>query len=64
VIFFENIDDNHRSWFASATRPAMVARGRFAILADGRPIRPGGRAFDAVMALIEVSGAVVARTSC
>jgi len=42
----------------------MVALGRFGILADGRPIRPGGRAFDAVMALIEVSGAVVARTSC
>jgi hypothetical protein len=42
----------------------MVEFNRFAILADGRPIRLGGRAFDAVMGLIEVSGAVVARTNC
>jgi hypothetical protein len=45
VIFFENIDDNHRSRFASPTPPAMVALGRFGILADGRPIRFGSRAF-------------------
>jgi hypothetical protein len=31
---------------------------RFGIFADGRPIRLGGRAFDARMALIEASGAV------
>jgi hypothetical protein len=56
VIFFENIDDNHRSWFASATPPAMAPLGRFGILADGRPIRPGDRVVDALPALIEVSG--------
>jgi hypothetical protein len=49
VIFFENIDDNHRPWFASATPPAMVALGHFGILADGRPMRVGGRAFDLLL---------------
>jgi hypothetical protein len=39
----------------------MVALGRFGILADDRPIRLSGRAFDALMALIEVSGAVVGK---
>ena len=39
----------------------MVEFGRFGILADGRPIRLGGPAFDALMALIEVSGAVVGK---
>jgi hypothetical protein len=29
----------------------MVEFGRFGILADGRPIRLGGRAFDVLMAL-------------
>ena len=33
--------------------------GRFGILADGRPIRLGGRVFDVLMALIEASRAVV-----
>jgi hypothetical protein len=39
----------------------MVAVGRFGILADGRPIRLGSRAFDALMALIEISGAVIGK---
>ena len=48
--------------------PASVAFGRFRVLpqrrellADGRPIRLGGRAFDVLMALIEARGAVVAK---
>jgi DNA-binding winged helix-turn-helix (wHTH) protein len=39
----------------------MVEFGRFGILADGRPIRLGGRACDVLMALIEASGAVVSK---
>jgi DNA-binding winged helix-turn-helix (wHTH) protein len=39
----------------------MVGFGRFGILADGRPIRLGGRVFDVLMALIEASGAVVSK---
>jgi hypothetical protein len=39
----------------------MVKLGRFGILADGRPIRLGGRAFDVLMALIEASGVVVSK---
>jgi DNA-binding winged helix-turn-helix (wHTH) protein len=39
----------------------MVKLGRFGILADGRPIRHGGRVFDVPMALIEGSGAVVGK---
>jgi DNA-binding winged helix-turn-helix (wHTH) protein len=34
---------------------------RIGILADGRPIRLGGRAFEVLMALIEASGAVVSK---
>jgi hypothetical protein len=34
VIFFENIDDNDRPWFASPTPLAVVEFGRFEILAD------------------------------
>jgi hypothetical protein len=41
----------------------MVEFGRFGILANGRPIRLGGRAFDVLMALVEVSGTGSARTS-
>ncbi len=48
--------------------PASVAFGRFRVLpqrrellADGRPIRLGGRAFDVLMALIEARGAVVGK---
>src|SRR6516165_4943806 len=48
--------------------PASVEFGRFTILphrrevlADGRPIELGGRAFDVLMALIEANGAVVGK---
>jgi TolB-like protein len=48
--------------------PASVEFGRFRILphrrevlADGRPIELGGRAFDVLMALIEANGAVVSK---
>jgi DNA-binding winged helix-turn-helix (wHTH) protein len=48
--------------------PASVTFGRFRVLphrrellADGRPIKLGGRAFDVLMALIEARGAVVAK---
>src|SRR5262249_41241381 len=44
VIFFENIDDNHRLLFVAPTPPAMVEFGRFGTLADGRPLRAGGPA--------------------
>jgi predicted ATPase/DNA-binding winged helix-turn-helix (wHTH) protein len=48
--------------------PASVAFGRFRVLphrrellADGRPIRLGGRAFDVLMALIEARGTVLSK---
>ena len=48
--------------------PASIAFGRFRVvphrrelLADGRPIKLGGRAFDVLMALIEARGAVVGK---
>src|SRR5215470_7137232 len=48
--------------------PASVEFGRFRILprrrevlADGRPIELGGRAFDVLMALIEANGTVVTK---
>jgi hypothetical protein len=41
--------------------PAMVEFGRFGILANGRPITLGGRAFDVLMALTEASRAVVSK---
>jgi DNA-binding winged helix-turn-helix (wHTH) protein len=48
--------------------PASVAFGRFRVLphrrellADGRPIKLGGRAFDVLMALIEARGAVIGK---
>ena len=48
--------------------PAIIEFGRFGILphrrqllADGRPIRLGGRAFDLLLALIEAPGAVVGK---
>jgi predicted ATPase/DNA-binding winged helix-turn-helix (wHTH) protein len=48
--------------------PAMVEFGRFAVLplrrellADGRPVKLGGRAFDVLMALIEARGTVVSK---
>ena len=50
--------------------PAGIAFGRFLLLpqrrellADGRPVRLGGRAFDVLMALIEARGAVVSKTA-
>ena len=48
--------------------PAGIAFGRFLLLphrrellADGRPVKLGGRAFDVLMALIEAHGAVVSK---
>ena len=48
--------------------PASAAFGRFLVsphrrelLADGQPVRLGGRAFDVLMALIEARGAVVGK---
>src|SRR5690349_10173832 len=48
--------------------PASVAFGHFQVvphrrelLADGQPIKLGGRAFDALMALLEGRGRVVSR---
>src|ERR1700757_4843438 len=48
--------------------PARVAFGRFQLLPDrrellanGQPIKLGGRAFDVLMALIEARGAVVSK---
>jgi len=50
--------------------PASFEFGRFKILpqhrdvlADGRPLRLGGRAFDVLVALVEANGAVVEKTS-
>ena len=47
---------------------AGIAFGRFLLfphrrelLADGQPVRLGGRAFDVLMALIEARGAVVSK---
>src|ERR1700760_558987 len=49
-------------------RPAGIAFGRFQLLpgrrdliADGKPVKLGGRAFDVLMTLIEVPGAVVSK---
>src|SRR5580693_2896859 len=53
---------------AASEAPASVAFGRFRVLphrrellADGQPIRLGGRAFDVLMALIDARGAVVGK---
>src|SRR5437764_3563401 len=53
---------------ADSEAPAGIAFGRFLLLphrrellADGRPVRLGGRAFDVLMALIEARGAVVSK---
>ena len=52
----------------AAEAPANLAFGRFQVLphrrellADGRPIKLGGRAFDVLMALIEARGAVIGK---
>ena len=51
-----------------AETPAAIEFGRFRVLphrrevlAEGRPLDLGGRAFDVLMALIEASGAVVSK---
>jgi DNA-binding winged helix-turn-helix (wHTH) protein len=38
-----------------------VSPDRREVLADGRPVKLGGRAFDVLMALIEARGAVVSK---
>ncbi len=50
--------------------PASVAFGRFLLLphrrellANGRPVKLGGRAFDVLMALVEARGAVVSKNA-
>src|SRR5271163_383789 len=52
----------------ASERPAGTAFGRFQVLpdrrevlADGRPLKLGGRAFDVLVALIEARGAVVSK---
>src|SRR6266404_1044459 len=52
----------------ASERLAGIAFGRFEVLpdrrevlADGRPVKLGGRAFDVLMALIEARGAVVSK---
>ena len=52
----------------ASERLAGIAFGRFQVspdrrevLADGRPVKLGGRAFDVLMALIEARGAVVSK---
>ncbi len=52
----------------ASERPAGIAFGRFQVLpdrrevlADGQPIKLGGRAFDVLLALIEARGAVVSK---
>jgi len=51
-----------------ASTPIAIEFGRFSVLlhrreflAEGRPVEPGGRAFDVPMVLIEASGAVVSK---
>src|SRR5690348_5745419 len=55
---------------AASEAPAGIAFGRFLLLphrrellADGRPLKLGGRAFDVLMALIEARGAVVSKNA-
>src|SRR5438270_9473768 len=54
----------------TAEAPANLAFGRFQVLphrrellADGRPVKLGGRAFDVLMALIEARGAVLSKNA-
>src|SRR5258708_27787584 len=53
-----------------AETQAAIEFGRFRVspysrevLADGRPLELGGRAFDLLMALIEASGAIVSKAA-
>jgi predicted ATPase/DNA-binding winged helix-turn-helix (wHTH) protein len=55
---------------AASEAPAGIAFGRFLLLphrrellADGRPVKLGGRAFDVLMALIEARGAIVSKNA-
>src|SRR5438477_11895379 len=55
---------------ADAEAPPGIAFGRFhllpnrrELLADGRPVKLGGRAFDVLMALIEARGAVLSKSA-
>src|ERR1700704_513370 len=55
---------------AASEASAGTTFGRFLLfpdrrelLADGRPVRLGGRAFDVLMALIEAHGAVVSKNA-
>src|SRR6516225_3846216 len=55
---------------AASEAPAGNAFGRFVLLphrrellADGRPVKLGGRGFDVLMALIEAHGAVVSKNA-
>src|SRR6516162_1360844 len=56
--------------YAASEAPAGISFGRFLLLphrrellADGQPVKLGGRAFDVLMALIEAHGAVVSKNS-
>jgi DNA-binding winged helix-turn-helix (wHTH) protein len=55
---------------AASEAPAGIAFGRFLLLphrrellADGRPVKLGGRAFDVLLALLEAHGAVVSKNA-
>src|SRR5215468_1735941 len=55
---------------AASEAPAGLAFGRFLLLphrrellADGRPVKLGGRAYDVLIALIEARGAVVSKNA-
>src|ERR1700739_4702825 len=55
---------------AASEESAGIAFGRFLLLphrlellADGRPVKLGGRAFDVLMALIEARGAVLSKNA-
>src|SRR6201982_3133408 len=56
--------------YAASEAPAGISFGRFLplphrreLLADGRPVKLGGRAFDVLIALIEAHGAVVSKNA-
>ena len=56
--------------YAASDAPAGISFGRFLLLphrrellADGQPVKLGGRAFDVLMALIEAHGAVVSKNA-
>jgi DNA-binding winged helix-turn-helix (wHTH) protein len=55
---------------AASEASAGIAFGRFLalphrreLLADGRPVKLGGRAFDVLMTLIEAQGAVISKNA-